>query len=116
MGQVRRDHLPSLQSFLTEERHANLLRLIPAVVITRNRTLLSPKTRTLVRSESPRRRASRGRTPQPYSHIRHCGVESQVVAIWAFAVVVGIEQVFIQFPRGSFERSQVPANANNSPH
>jgi hypothetical protein len=29
--------------------------------------------------------------------------------------VVRIEQVFIQFPLGSFERSQIPANANNSP-
>ena len=46
MGQVRRDYLPSLRSFLTDERHANLLRLIPPVVMTPNRTLVSPKTRT----------------------------------------------------------------------
>src|ERR1700730_11300668 len=70
MGQVRRDHLPSLQSFLTEERHANLLRLIPPVVITPNRTLVSTKARTLIRLESPRRGASRGRTRQPYSSLR----------------------------------------------
>jgi hypothetical protein len=30
MGQVRRDYLPSLRSFLTEERHANLPGLRPA--------------------------------------------------------------------------------------
>src|SRR5580704_1617723 len=85
MGQVRRDHLPSLRSFLTDERHANLLRLIPPVVMTPNRTLVSPKTRTLVRLESPRERASTGKGLQEVrrrSHIRHCGVEPQVVPIW----------------------------------
>src|SRR5580704_9961089 len=74
-----------LAVFLTDERHANLLRLIPPVVMTPNRTLVSPKTRTLVRLESPRQRASTGKGLQEVrrrSHIRHCGVEPQVVPIW----------------------------------
>jgi len=42
--------------------------------------------------------------------MRSCTAE-----VTAFGVVVRIEQVFIQPPLGSFQRSQIPANANNPP-
>ena len=43
------------------------------------------------------------------------GILSWTAEITAFGVVVKIEQVLIQLPLGSFQRSQIPANANNSP-
>jgi hypothetical protein len=80
MGQVRRDHLPSLRSLLTDERHANVLRLRPASGdypqydsgVTETRTLVSVGVAPAKGLQEVGRR----------SHIRHCGVEPQVVTIW----------------------------------
>jgi hypothetical protein len=62
-------------------------------------------------------------------HIRHSRIKPQLVGVWiedywhpswtgevtAFGVVVRIEQVFIQAPPGSLQRSHNPAKANNCP-
>ena len=42
-------------------------------------------------------------------------MRSWTADVTAFGVVVRIEQVLTQLPLGSFQRSQIPANANNSP-
>ena len=43
------------------------------------------------------------------------GMRSWMAEVTAFGVVVRIEQVLIQLPLGSFQRSHIPANANNPP-
>jgi hypothetical protein len=43
------------------------------------------------------------------------GMRSWTGEVTAFGAVVRIEQVFIQPPLGSFQRSHNPANANNFP-
>jgi hypothetical protein len=43
------------------------------------------------------------------------GILSWTAEVTAFGVVVSFERVFIQPPLGSFQRSHIPANANNSP-
>ena len=40
-------------------------------------------------------------------------MRSWTAEVTAFGVVVRIEQVFTQLPLGSFQRSHIPAKANN---
>ena len=43
------------------------------------------------------------------------GIRSWTVEVMAFGVDVKIEQVLTQFPLGSFQRSQIPANDKHLP-
>src|ERR1700730_11463649 len=43
------------------------------------------------------------------------GMRSWTAEVTAFGVVVRMEQVFTQLPLVSFQRSHIPAKANNSP-
>lgn len=43
------------------------------------------------------------------------GIRSWTAEVTAFGVVVRTAHVFTQLPLGSFQRSHIPANANNSP-
>src|SRR6202040_213182 len=46
---------------------------------------------------------------------RMTGIRSWTTAVTAFGVVVRIEQVSTALPLAFFQRSQIPAKANNSP-